>query len=249
MKRMIVLAAVILAAMIGPAHGEFVDGIESFDGTDLDTVTWEAYTDGPDSYILQDDELIIGNNHQGSGVPRCDYTTLNITVGVGEGVRAKVSSSAGSTVFRNARLCLTDNIAGTKNSLEYDDNGLWLEWIMSPDSESRFFGHPWSGQTGGSGIIFYNQEETTQDFTYYLQIEWPAIDRAIFSVFDAEMNPLGSYDRSNIYQTLPSQLYVSLYFESIGEARFDDVTIIPEPGMLFLIGLGGLTLLRRRTRV
>src|SRR4051794_11256555 len=76
-------------------RASFLNGTETFDGTNLDTNTWETFSTSAPAPISQNSALIIGSAFQ------ADYTTKVQTVGVGEkvGVDVKMGSGSGTKTY------------------------------------------------------------------------------------------------------------------------------------------------------
>lgn len=223
--------------------GAFINGVEGFDGTVKDMSTWEEYLPYGGA-IYQDDKLICDL----SLTRRLEYTTKTVTVGVGDIVRVELlehpQGNAESTMF------LTTNSEGTNKSTSFDSHYLFIEYVHWPSSDEYWFVGG-SGVSGASiGQIFgIVSTLPSTDNPYILEIERTTSNSAVFRAYDSDMTLIGSLTRTSfIFPGVPDDLYISLsaWGKNGGFSIFDNVTIIPEPGMILLLGLGGLLLRRRR---
>jgi hypothetical protein len=104
----LVTLAVALATLgTRAALAEFVGGVERFNGTVKDTVTWEEYV-SMGEVISQNNALTIADP-TGSGSKTGDYTTRQVALLPGSSVSAKLTPSAPGI----AELYLTTNSRGT----------------------------------------------------------------------------------------------------------------------------------------
>jgi len=227
------------------ASAAFVNGIESFDGTVKDTTTWEEYTKWGNP-IYQDDKLFLENSSM-------DYTTKDITVGVGDIVRVELCSHPETTdgVTRSV-LNLTNNSEGTNNSTYWDSRFLFIYLQFSP-SVDEFGFSVGEGSSGGSSGAYIGPETPPPSIEnpYILEIERTSSTTARFSAYYSDMTLIDSYHTSFFRYDVPvpDELFISLsFFSSVysSGAVFDNVTIVPEPTTFFLLGLGGLMLRRKR---
>jgi len=237
-------AAVMLCA--AAAHAAFVNGVERFDGTILDTNTW---TWAPtSSRVSQNNFLTIDDSHLFTS-----YTAHSFTLGAGQGVRV---TGGTLNLFRSysSFLLLSDRSAGFLVPAIPNDQsyvGLEIDW------EPQVF-HP--GRPALGRVDIYGVGHTNSDGAGLLLDRWDNVggvapivlevdrlDRNQFrySVFDSANQLIGT--AIDNVQNVPPDLYVVLS----GFGMWDDVTIVsvPEAGTAGLtLGLA-LTITRRnRTR-
>jgi hypothetical protein len=243
-KVAVVMLGAIFSALCPGAYAAFVDGVERFSGTAKDPATWEEYDAPYGGTIYQYDALFL-DMVQSNVV---DYTTRTVTVGVGDIVRVELlehpSGRARSTVY------LTTNSAGTGGYTGQDSHFLFLQYsYWAPTDELRFVAG--SGSSGsGTGTIFGKDTPPPSPFDpYFLQIERTSSSSAIFSAFTSNMTLIGSVTRDWFFHPgVPDDLFISLagWAENGGITCYDNVTIIPEPSTLLLIGLGTLLIAKKR---
>lgn len=208
------LALVLLLVSGAAADAAFVAGLESFQGTVKDTLTWEETVEGNgSSTITQDDQLaILGYG----GWP--DYTTT-FTVGIGESVEVEVvdfgTPGLGSHLF-----ALTTNTGGTTASTIHES----FVGIMWNAGIQRFLTafSTGTGSVGGSGL---GPAALPTDQTYVLRLLRNSTTSFTFTIIrKADSAVLGTLvDDASI--ALPAQLYVSLSSADPTPNVFDEVFI------------------------
>lgn len=234
------IAITLLLTSTCSLQADFVDGVETFDGTTLDTVTWESHAIDT---ISQNDELIFTN-------PRLrvtEHVTRLFGIRSGERVQAEVTldsySTAGGSVKGFAALVLTDNLSGSSNWFVGDDNYAALE--LSDSTNVLGSQIVASSQAGGPIIHNFGPTGTILGQTYLLELErLNAID-VRYAAYELDGSLIAETTRA---LALPNEAFISL--TSNGSARFDNVTVVPEPAStmvlagLFLFGAIG----RRRNQ-
>jgi len=236
-----------------PSHAGFVNGVETFDGTQLDTNTWEFFELNPgQAGVSQNDKLILAgvNGEFSPGVPKvsdADYTTRAAVVNRGDAVRVDAlllksipSSDDTYTIF------LTDNSKGTTEITVFDSQFLALR-VTERTPINTFRG----GNGGGAGRVMLGldgnfvlgQVEGTENRSY--EIAYLNSNSARFSAFN-ETGLLGS-TTLHFDEPLPKSLAISLSVNAGASVEFDNVKVrtIPLPlaawsGGSVMLGLFGI---------
>ena len=235
-KRFVNCMAVAAGVVVGahPASAEFVNEVERFNGTTLDLVTWEAYRP---STFSQNDALIITN----PGLQISDYTTRNVTVGVGDTVSAKVRlddfSTSGGSVFGFVSLLLTDNSAGDTGSFFSDNEHSGIRLGLSTISGPEI-----SVNNGPSGQRIHQFSSPILGETFILELERVDANNVRYAGYELDGTLIAEITR---VADLPDQAFVGL--ASNGTAWFDDVSV-PEPASATLLCGLMLAASRRRRR-
>jgi hypothetical protein len=232
-------AAVALILLLSPAaFAGFVNGVERFEGSQLDLQTWEPFISDLSpvpAAIIQDNDLVIDATPSGS---LASYTTRERLVGVGEGFRVDVTHlrpNGGSIHLRSP---------GTL------DNGIWM--FLNPTTSDVIGARPNGNGTslvrpGGRPDDFLTQD-IGETLTY--EVIRLSAARARWSAYDADGVLVGSLT-GDIGEPISEALSISLQANN-GSARFDNVTLVPiplppaaVPGLAVLAGVIGGTVLRR----
>jgi hypothetical protein len=243
-----IIAAVMLCA--AAAQAAFVNGVERFDGTILDTNTW---TGAPtDSIASQNNSLTIGGSSTSTS-----YTAHSFTLGVGQGVRATVTTPNPFAGPTTNLLLLADRSAGFSVPVIFHDQnyvGLGVSW----EAQTYFHNFP----PVGPGSVYGLRGNTNISSGVATLIHWenvPGVPQLIvemdrldqtvfrFSAWYAQSNALLGTTVADVFkpaEDLPSNLYVVL----AGTGTWDDVTIVsvPEGGTAGLVLGLGLTITRQR---
>lgn len=233
-KTCICVAVVAISVVVTKsATAAFVNGVETFDGTTLDTTTWQPYSTGTAS-ITQNDRLSLSGLISGDAA---DYTTRNVTIGIGQGVRVDFEIPANSTATR-ARLYLTNNSEGDTASLFDDTQNLSVSF--SPERGTFFYFE------GGSGGTFTSAGLANQP--YQMELLRVASDQLRYSAYQADGTLINSIERT-LAGTYDDELFIGLGIAGPESTLiFDNVTIIPEPTSAGLLFLGCVGLFARRRR-
>jgi hypothetical protein len=206
------------------SKADFVSNVEKFNGTVKDTITWREnlLNPGP-SQITQNGAVTFNGS--------TDYFTNTITVGVGQKVRVEVLNVTNLGSFGMFGLSLSernDSVISPGHNLRMD-----CAYNSGPGNWSLIGQHEMP--VGGTANSFFGTTATPTFSTAPLVLE---VDRV-----SATQAYYRAYQGSLIGQTsltftgVPEQLYIRLE-NSVFTTTFDNVTIIPEPATLLLLGLG-----------
>jgi hypothetical protein len=244
-------AILILVPTARLAPGAFVNGIESFDGTTLDTATWEIYSSQITKPVTQNNALTISTANT---VIFSDYTTRSQTVKVGERVSVEVTINAYSTVGgggRYAALYLTTNSAGTTHNSQFDDYKIWIWNDKDFNKMYWIYGDTALNVAPLTGPMAAPQPEGT---TFRYEIDRISSSEVAYFVYDNQGNKVinepSIFTLGNSIHAVaphPAPLFISLYADG-ASVTFDNVTIsaIPEPTSALLAGVPSVLLLLRR---
>ncbi len=216
------------------SKAEFVNNVETFDGTVKDTITWKEILLNPGpSRITQNDAVTFdGYTH---------YCTNTITVGVGETVRVDVTNVTDLGSFGSFALSLSEHNLSGINPGNY--LRMYCGYNSVPDNWSLIGQHEMP--VGGTLNSFFGTTDTPTFSTEPLVLEVDRVSETLAYYRAYQGGLIGQ--TALTFSDVPEQLYIRL--ENSGSTTtFDNVTIIPEPGTIVLLGLGGLTLLRKRRR-
>lgn len=226
---LLLTAALALAlAVPRPAAAAFTGGVEPFDGTTLDPVTWEE-TVPPGGTIAQDGVLTVDGGGTPDG-PEADVTTRTARLGIGDTVSVRLLQCDESI----GALYLTDDSEGTTQPALFDEwsISLWYEPAFDlftanyTTSLGQIHGH-----TFGTGT-----PPPPPGQPYTLTIVRESGTTATFLAHAHDGALIDSLSQS--FTDIPDSLYVSLM--SFGRpVVFDDVRApVPDP----VPGTGGFAL-------
>ncbi len=225
---LIFITVLIFLLMIN-CFGEFLNGVETFDGTVKDTSAWEEFYFG--GSIRQDDAIIFELQ---SGT--MDYTTKNVTCDIGEIVRVELITMPENA---EAGLWLTTNSDGTTSYTQQDSNfvGIELKYSAFYEDFSCYVHAGGDGQFWGAPLVEHSYIPTELEPLVF-QIERLTESLTVFSVFDPKMELID--ETTCLTGHVPGDLYISLstWAPSKGVTIFDNVTVIPEPMTITLLGFG-----------
>lgn len=252
--RFLLLPAFLLLAPLAaiPARAAFTNGVETFNGSTLDTATWQKYAYYPENVTISQNNALNVICADTANPAYGDYTTLSQTVAVGQ--RASVDVTVNSyNPGRSPKVyfALTNNSLGNTGNTYRDT----YRMIVFNDKDWNVLDWeygPWGAGAGGNfdqGTMAPQPAGTT----YHYEIQRLSASSATFLVTDALHTVLGSstvdltgssYNSVSLY---PGPLYLSLGVED-ANVTFDNVTIsaLPEPASLTLLALAATPLLLRR---
>ena len=215
------------------AEAAFLNGVETFDGTTLDTTTWQPYSAGTAS-IAQNDRLSMSGLVSGDAA---DYTTRTVAIGIGQGVRVDFEIPANNSAT-SARLYLTNNSEGDTDTLFNDSQRLSV--TFSPERGTFFY---FEGSSGGT---FTSAGLANQP--YQMELLRVASDKLRYSAYQSDGTLINSVERT-LTGTYDDELFIGLGIAGPESTLiFDNVTIIPEPNSAGLLFLGCVGLFARRRR-
>ena len=233
------VCAVVVALAGGVARGGFVNGVEQFNGTDLDLATWDAVCPYANSSMsIQNGGLTLHG--------QADITTRTITVGAGDMVRAtmRIIEDRGDVnrgLVAIGGLSLTNGSGNSSQYMLLDSThiGVYINATKKTGWSNTRVNDDWSGRS------LFSTSESMLNTTYILEINRTASDHAIFSIYDERSVVLGRY--AKYLTSVPDELYVAVWSNSPATVEFDSITI-PEPGTMAILALGGLAMPRRHRR-
>jgi len=221
MHRRLCIAAAITAMICGgPANAQFVNGVENFNGTSVDTSTWVAYGFSGAATVANGYLDLTGQYY---------LTSKMATVGVGDTVSARVMLTAPSPLGTVVSLGLTT----TPNS-PFSNPNVEADMINSVQGESEldFF--------VGRGSATPRRMSNNVGSWYRMQITRNTASSLTAQVLTDSGTPLVSVDST--YAGLPDQ--ASVYIGLGPTARFDWVAV-PEPTTTAIMASFGFLLVRR----
>jgi hypothetical protein len=225
----IVLFTVVLFCQSSKA--EFVSGVESFDGTVKDTVTWKEILLNPGpSQITQNDAVTLDGY--------TDYCTNTITVGVGQKVRVDVVNVTDLGSFGTFGLSLSEHNQSAINPGNY----LRMACAYNSGSDNWSLIAQHEMPVGGTVNSFFGTTSTPTFATTPLVLEVERVSETM-AYYRAYQGGGLLGERSLTFTDVPEQLYIRLENSSF-TTTFDNVTIIPEPATLLLFAIGGSGLMR-----
>jgi hypothetical protein len=171
------------------------------------------------------------------------YTAKKFPIGIGQGVRAELIDASGTAI-----LYLTSNTTGITESTTSDSHFARLDYIALEDTFVNGVGGCHSWHSNLSTVV---DRQPSREHPFIMQILRESGSRFRFSVYDSDMTPILSGTNSfssHVSSPYTDELYISL--ESVTRQGaivvFDNITVVPEPATLLLLGLGGLALRGKR---
>ncbi len=238
MKRSRLLStACLMTSVATVASAEFVDGTETFDGSTLDSTTWESF--GSASATITQDEQLVLVAPVGEAA---DYTTRNLSVNIGQSVSVDVAVLGGPDPTASFTLALTDNSGSDLAGTLEDSNFLTLEY--APAVSRIFMRRQWPNGILTLEIPFFDAAPSR------LEISRIAIDEISYRGYDSSETVVFGVDettQSPVFEI--EDLFISLVSSnSTSPVAFDNVTVsnIPEPSTIGLVGVSLWVLRRRR---
>lgn len=210
-------AVVSLSLAARTATAGFVGGLERFDGTTKDLMTWEEMAIFSGSSIGQNDALLMHAPYA------ADYTTRQLKVGINQGVHAEVTmlSTEPGGFDGWGVLALTTNSNGTSGHLMGDSQ------VLSVEVHSFFGGILASHMSSGSGTGEWVAQNVGNVYqTFVLSIFRTNLNSAEFSARGMNGQFLGGTTLT--FSNVPDDLYVGMYSQT-ADVKYDNVAIIPEP--------------------
>jgi hypothetical protein len=214
----------LFALVAAPAEAGFVGGVEKFNGTSLDTNTWEFFSLNQGwATASQDNALIL------SGMTDADYTTQGRFIHPGDTVRVDATLNGPPGLHTaSLSLFLTNNSGDLKSLSLFDSDWLELE-VVAEDTMGALRG----SDVGGSGHVLLDSNggfplapPLHVPATY--QIAYLSPNRAAFSAFGSDGKLLGGHTL-NFDEKIPKDLAISLFVRSGTSATFDNVTVTSIP--------------------
>lgn len=208
-----------------PIQAAFVGGVETFDGTTLDNVTWQAYA-APGTTIGQNDALTIS----ALGGTKGDYTTQSLQIGIGQSVSVEVTPVQGG-YYGLTGVFLTNNSGGDSARMVDDTKFVGLVWA---NFQNRIMGY--MNDEGAESYSTVQSSDHPENSTYVYKIDRISTSQTDLSVWTTSGSQIGSTVSMDT-SALPTDLYAALY---VGDAvaSFDNVTVVPEPVSIIMVGMG-----------
>jgi len=212
------------------SKAEFVNNVETFDGTVKDTITWKEILLNPGpSQITQNDAVTFdGYTH---------YCTNTITVGVGETVRVDVTNVTDLDSYGSFALSLSEHNLSGINPGNY--LRMYCGYNSGPDNWSLIGQHEMP--VGGTLNSFFGTTDTPTFSTDPLVLEVDRVSETLAYYRAYQGGLIGQ--TALTFTDVPEQLYIRLE-NSVFTTTFDNVTIIPEPATFLLFAIGGSGLMR-----
>lgn len=267
MKKLLIL--VIALALTNIANADFTDSFDTpfdyvingpgaYDGM-LDpgavTEVLDASTTVAGSLYYQTNGSIWEGNVQGPLLYK------NITGNFIATVKVAISGEAGNESFHNGAGIMARDPAGAESFVSID-RFVWTAFIAwSAHNDGTTVARDEYGQTTGLWIEdtyavaapypWIQLQRNGSDFYFRISSDGvnfiPLTDPAYLGIYDGTQTAL-VLSRPDLPNTLQVGLHQVMYDVVSGSATFDDFSIqeIPEPATIMLLGLGALTLLRKR---
>jgi hypothetical protein len=229
-----------------PVSAAFINGVESFSGSSLDTTTWTAHFNGFGGSFSQNNELNVVAD-VGGRPQSYDYKAPNTPIAVGAFVQTDVtfhSHNLDPIWTQTAGLVLTSNSKGGAFGYLADTAFVGL---LADFNVSTFTGVH-GGNGGGSGFNLPSLLHPGQTVTPLLETQYTLrIDRLTQTSFRDTL-----YDGTGIklcaldfaIPTAPTAMYVDL--AGVGTSSTYHIVVIPEPSSLSIFALGLIGAIRRR---
>lgn len=210
-----------VVVMCQTAFGEFVNYTETFDGTLRDINTWKLWENHPNQVFTQDEQANLdAYDFDPRFSSRCSYVTLEVTVGVGESVRAEVTYNEPMDSYGLGGIMLTsDNETLDAISME---SYVWLINTSSGWGNNIAAGFKPLGGTYNWDTEVVATPQPVGD-TYVYQIERLSSDTIRCTVFEADgTTQLGQ--ASVTINNIVDELYICLYTLQC-DMSYDNVTV------------------------
>lgn len=246
MRGLIWLASVLISVFLLPeaAPAAFLDGVESFSGTTLDTSAWSQSIVANHASITQNNGLQFNFPVDEAG--DAEVVTTQQTVGVGQWAQADFRLNSGYNIG-SFDFILSTNVLLDSNPRDrfayYASRTVEISAQQGP--LTGFLGDQSATDSSGtrSGNGFWFAPAPQFGTTYRARIDWLAPSQFQFRLFalDAASNPtlLGQVTES--ISGIPSPLYVALHSNDMN-VTVDNVALaaVPEPSsavaVLALVG-------------
>lgn len=211
------------------SKAEFINNVETFDGTVKDTITWSEILLNPGPSRITQNDVVTFDGYT-------NYCTNTITVGVGETVRVDVLNVTDLDSFGMFALSLSDNNDSVGSG---DYLRMSCMYNSGPDNWSLIGQHEMP--VGGTLNSFFGTTSTPTFLTAPLVLEVDRVSETLAYYRAYQGGLIGQ--TSLTFTDVPEQLYIRLENSSF-TTTFDNVTIIPEPATLLLFAIGGSGVMR-----
>jgi PEP-CTERM motif len=218
-----IAAAIFIAANCNSTRAAFINNVEDFNGTSVDSTTWKPFFFANSAATVSNGYLDLSGQYY--------LATSSLTIGVGTPLVARVMLTSPSTE-------LFLGITATPNNPQLGQNAYAsLDNFGTGDSEFGFY----RGTNGGSGapiFISYNVGSW-----YRILFQRNTLSTYTTSLFTDSGTLVTSVNST--YSGLPAQAAV---FMGLGPAARFDWVAVPEPASLALAMLASAAFLHRSKR-
>jgi hypothetical protein len=241
----VALALAMLVSCSGWAFAGFnSNGLETFDGTNVDTSTWRLTNP---QWISQNNAAFISMSTSTNPATPTQLTTTSIALGLSSSAEIQATFTAHTPVSNYSQFVyLALTTADSPHGWDlFDSYAVSAELDFGPFG-SGFIANYYSGGGGnGNGHVY----TTTLNTLYSLRLERLSDTGVRYTLYDSANSILYQYLR-----TLPSYtgpLYVAFGADSV-DATFDNLqlsgNIVPEPSASALLGVAAAAALWRRKK-